>query len=192
MTKVQTGQRETLSSTGSYNRSCATAQNETSFKSLSGQVLEVKAEIDGLQVENRKGEEALARLHLQVDGITAEVSRQTAQQEQLNTQLTQLSQSAAELAVSVKTIQQQGATKVENEFGLTIDGSAVNIHRSGSEMVNRLDETGMLVRRGDTEMLRADARGVLATDVSVRNYLVVGSHARFEDYEENRTACFYL
>jgi len=26
----------------------------------------------------------------------------------------------------------------------------------------------------------------------VRNYLEVGDHARFEDYESNRTACFYL
>ena len=142
--------------------------SETTLKSLSGQVLEVKAEIDGLQVENRKGESELARLRLEVEGITAEVSRQSSQQEQLTTRLTQLSQSAEALSVSVKTIQEQGAAKVENAFGLTIDGSAVTIHRAGSEMHNRLDETGMFVSRGETPMLRADARGVLATDVSVR------------------------
>ena len=191
MTKVQTGQIETLSSTGSYNRSCATAQNETSYKSLSGQVLEVKAEIDGLRVENRKGEEALAKLDLQLGGITAEVARQAEQNGSIQSQLTQLSQTASDISLSVKQIQEGGVTKVENEFGLTIDGSAVTIHRSGSEMENKLDETGMYVNRGDTPMLRANDKGVLATDVTVRNFLIVGDHARFEDYGTGRTACYW-
>lgn len=192
MTKTQTGQTETLTSTGSANRNCATVQNNTTLQSLSGQVLEVKAELEGLQVENRKGESEFARLGLQVEGITAEVSRQHTQAQTLESQLTQLSQSAEALSVSVKQLAQQGVSRVENAFGLTIDGSAVRIHRSGSEMVNRLDETGMLVSRLDTPMLRADAQGVLATDVSVRNYLMIGDHARFEDYEADRTACYYL
>lgn len=192
MQKVCTGQTETLTSTGSANRNSTTVRNETTLKSLSGQVLEVKAELEGLQVENRKGEEEFARLNLQVSGISSEVSRQSRQAETVATQLTALSQSTTALSLAVKSIQEQGASKVENAFGLTIDGSAVTIHRTGSEMTNRLDETGMFVNRGDTPMLRADARGVLATDVTVRNYLVVGDHARFEDYEENRTACFWL
>ena len=192
MRKTQTGQLETLESTGSYNRSCPTVRNETSMKSLTGQVLEVKAQLEGLQVENRRGEDALARLHLQVDGIATEVSRQNAQQENLTTQLTQIAQSATDISLQVKSLQEQGVSKVENEFGLTIDGSAVRIHRAGSEMENRLDETGMFVNRGLTPMLRADDKGVLATDVTVRNYLVVGDHARFEDYGADRTACFWI
>ena len=162
------------------------------MKSLTGQVLEVKAQLEGLQVENRRGEDALARLHLQVDGIATEVSRQNAQQENLTTQLTQIAQSATDISLQVKSLQEQGVSKVENEFGLTIDGSAVRIHRAGSEMENRLDETGMFVNRGLTPMLRADDKGVLATDVTVRNYLVVGDHARFEDYGADRTACFWI
>ena len=191
MTKVQTGQLETLTCTGSPNRSCATVQNEASFKSLSGQVLEVKAEIDGLQVENRKGEEALAKLDLQLSGITAEVARQAEQSGSIKSQLTALSQTASDISLSVKEIQDNGVTRVENAFGLTIDGSAVTIHRAGSEMENKLDETGMYVNRGDTPMLRANDKGVLATDVTVRNYLIVGNHARFEDYGSDRTACYW-
>ena len=192
MSKTHSGQIETLESTGSYNRSCTTVRNDTSFRSLSGQVLEVKAQVEGLRVENRKGEDALARLEMNVSGISTQVSRQNALQENLTTQLTQLSQSATELSATVKTITQQGVSRVENEFGLTVDGSAVTIHRAGSEMENRLDETGMFVNRGQTPMLRADADGVLATDVTVRNYLVVGEHARFEDYGTGRTACFWI
>ena len=92
-------------------------------------------------------------------------------------------------------------SKVSNEFGLTIDESAVTIHRSGSEMTNSLDEKGMYVVRSkgtskETVMLQADAYGVIATDVKVRNYLNVGDYARFEDYnngtDSKRTACFWV
>ena len=81
---------------------------------------------------------------------------------------------------------------MENAFGVTLDGSCFTIARSDSEMVNRLDETGMyVVRSGGEVMLQANANGVTATDVSVRNYLKVGDHARFEDYGTDRTACYY-
>ena len=192
MTKTQSGQKDTLECTGSAKRDSTTVVNNRTYEALAGKVLNLKMDVDGLRVENRKGEAEFARLGVQVSGITAEVSRQTKQQDQLLTQVTDIAQSASELSLSVKTIQEQGVSKVENDFGLTIDGSAVTIHRTGSEMTNRLDETGMYVNRGDTPMLRANDRGVLATDVTVRNYLIVGDHARFEDYESDRTACFYL
>jgi len=63
-------------------------------------------------------------------------------------------------------------------------------------MENLLDNTGMYVRRSGQVILQANAAGVVATDVTVRNYLVIGTHARLEDYtgstDGNRTACFYL
>ena len=63
-------------------------------------------------------------------------------------------------------------------------------------MENTLDNTGMYVKRSDDVMLQANADGVIATDVSVRNYLIVGNHARFEDYSDGtdnaRTACFWI
>ena len=58
-------------------------------------------------------------------------------------------------------------------------------------MCNLLDHTGMYVTRDDEVILQANGQGVEATDVSVRNYLVVGDHARFEDYESG-TACYYI
>ena len=89
-----------------------------------------------------------------------------------------------------------GVNKLVTEFGLTIDGSCLDIHRSGTEMHNSLDETGMYVKRSEDVMLQVNANGVIATDVSVRNYLIIGSHARFEDYSDGtdtaRTACFWI
>ena len=44
--------------------------------------------------------------------------------------------------------------------------------------------------------LQANNEGVVATDVKVRNYLIIGKHARFENYSDGvdsqRTACFFV
>ena len=111
-------------------------------------------------------------------------------------QITEIKQTSEDINMSVQKIIDNGVDKVSTEFGLTIDGSCVDIHRSGTEMHNSLDETGMYVKRSEDVMLQANANGVIATDVSVRNYLIIGSHARFEDYSDGtdsaRTACFWI
>ena len=111
-------------------------------------------------------------------------------------QITEIKQTSEDINMSVQKIIDNGVDKVSTEFGLMIDGSCVDIHRSGTEMHNSLDETGMYVKRSEDVMLQANANGVIATDVSVRNYLIIGSHARFEDYSDGtdtaRTACFWI
>ena len=76
--------------------------------------------------------------------------------------------------------------------GYTFDKDGLNIHKDGEEMHNTLDNTGMYVRRSGTDVLTANNEGVNAINLTARQYLVVGSNARFEDYPGNRTACFYI
>ena len=59
-------------------------------------------------------------------------------------------------------------------------------------MENLLDHTGMYVRRNGEVLLQANNQGVQTRDVTVRNYLIVGENARFEDYGSDRTACYYI
>ena len=42
----------------------------------------------------------------------------------------------------------------------------------------------MYVERSGDTVLQATDKGVVATDVKVHNFLVVGEHARFEDYTD--------
>ena len=93
--------------------------------------------------------------------------------------------------MQVQTIRESGTQKVTTTSGYTFDDSGMHISKSGQEMENRLDHTGMYVQRSGDVILQANAAGVVAADVSVRNYLVVGEHARFEDYEGG-TGCFYV
>ena len=181
--------RETFTCTGTPKLDSTTAVNNQSFQTLTGKLLRLRMDVEGLLTENADTKGNLAQLALDVEGISSMVQ---AVQEEQKTTLTTLTQTAEGLTASVQSILDNGVEKVSNSFGLTIDGSAVTIHREGSEMENCLNEKGMYVLRGAETMLKADAEGVVATDVSVRNYLKVGDHARFEDYGSDRTACFYV
>ena len=78
------------------------------------------------------------------------------------------------------------------ETGYTFDKNGLNIHKDGEEMHNTLDNKGMYVRKNDIDILVADSEGVNAVNLTARKYLIVGKNARFEDYQSNRTACFYI
>ena len=166
--------------------------NNRSYQALSGKVLNLRADVDGLKAENSDSAGKLTRLRLAVDGILGQVSTQSANAEGVREQLTSLNQTATELTLSVETIQTQGAQKIKTAMGYTFDDEGLHIAKEGQPMENKLDHQGMLVTRSGHPILQADHRGVTAVDVSVGNYLVVGDHARFEDYGAGRTACFWL
>lgn len=183
MTATIEGGRLKLSCTGSPQREDS-ATVTFSQKEIAGRVLEIDTKIDGLTAENRDSAGKISRLSMTVDGLTASVSAQLSREQQ---RLTRLEQTAEALSLQI----QESAGQVVTETGYTFDGEGLKIAKSGTEMENRLDHSGMYVTRGGEIILQANNRGVVATDVQVRNFLHVGSHARFEDYA-GRTACFYI
>ena len=86
----------------------------------------------------------------------------------------------------------EGIDSFETSTGYTFDENGLNIHKEGEEMHNTLDNKGMYVRRGSTNVLVADNDGVNAINLTARQYLIIGNNARFEDYSGSRTACFYI
>ena len=84
-----------------------------------------------------------------------------------------------------------GIDSIETSTGYRFDKDGLNIHKSGEEMHNILDNKGMYIRRNSEDVLTADNDGVNAINLTARQYLIVGNNARFEDYPGNRTACFY-
>ena len=192
MTKTQQGQKDTLECTGSPNRDSTTAVNNRSYQALSGKVLNLRADVDGLKAENADSQGRLGRLEMDVEGIRGSVEMQTKTTEGIARQLTSLEQTAKGLTLSVEKIQDDGVTKIKTGMGYTFDDNGLRIAREGQQMKNLLDNTGMYVTRNGQTILQANDKGVVATDVTVRNYLIVGSHARFEDYAAGRTACFWL
>ncbi len=201
MSAERSGQLLTLTCAGTPNRQSTRAANDITKTDQPGKVLRLRTDVDGLLAENADTAGRLARLSMDVNGIQSQVQHQQQAADGVQTQLSRLEQTTGELSATVQSITDDGVNKVTTAFGLRVDGSAVTIARSGSNMENKLSEKGMYVVRdagagNETVMLRADADGVLATDVSVRNYLLVGDHARFEDYTDGadtrRTACFFI
>lgn len=201
MTKTQQGQRDTLECTGSATRQSSSAVNSQQYTSLAGKVLNLQTDVEGIRAENKDARDNAATLALQIDSIRTQVQSQQETAEGMQTLLTQLEQTAQEISVKVESSREEGASRVDTSFGVTIDGSAVWVHRSGSQMTTRLDETGLQVVRSagsdyEETVLQADDAGVRAADVQVDNFLCIGENARFEDYTDgtdtHRTACFYI
>lgn len=138
-----------------------------------------------------------ASMQFASDQILAEVSKQSQEIEGAIKNITSVQQTATELSISIQQIQDSGAEKVVTKNAkYTFDDEGLRIASDGEEMSNMLDNTGMYVTRSGEIILQANNAGVIATDVTVRNYLIIGTHARFEDYKDGtdmkRTACFYI
>lgn len=194
MQRTLTGNTDTLIGAGSRSLQSTTAVNNRTYKDLTGRLLHLRTDIDGIRASHQITADRVAELELTAQGIDARVQRTEQTEQTLKETMAKLALEADAIKATVTSVVDDGVERVQNRFGLTIDGSCISIQRAGRDMTNRLDERGMSVVRGsgnaETVMLRADAQGVLATDVTVRNYLRMGKHARFEDYG-SRTACFY-
>lgn len=191
MTKTTKGQKDTLECTGSMSRGSSTAMNNKSYAALTGKVLNLRADVEGLKLENADTAGNLAKVNLDLEGIKTQVVNQQADIESVKETSTSLRQSAEELELEIKSIRDDGVNKVQTATGYSFSDEGLKIRKEGQEMENLLDHTGMYVKRNGQTILQANSEGVEAHDVSVRNFLIVGTHARFEDYGAGRTACYY-
>ena len=192
MKKTSDGQTDTLECTGSHRRDSSSAVNNTGYRALSGKVLNLRTDVDGLKVENKNTAGKLAAVEMDLDGIRGTVENQRRDIQDARRNTSTLVQRADALELSLTAIVENGTGKVQTSAGYTFDDQGLHISRSDAQMENTLDHTGMYVRRLGEVILQANAEGVRATDVTVRNYLVVGDNARLEDFETGRTACFYM
>ena len=196
MTCVRSGGVLTVQCTGSGSRESSQAVNIARYEAAQGRVVSLQADVEGLKAQCRDDRDALAALSMDVEGIRTQVSRVDADGENTRSQISRLEQDARALSLQVQTITQTGAGKVVTETGYTFDEEGLKISKAGEEMENLLDNTGMYVRRSGQTILQANAAGVQAKDVTVRSYLIIGSHCRLEDYgdaaDSRRTACFFL
>lgn len=88
-----------------------------------------------------------------------------------------------------------GVDRVETKTGYVFDSDGLKISKSGSEIANTIDNTGMYVKKGINNVLVANKDGVEAVDLHAKTYLIIGKdegRSRFEDYGVNRTACFWI
>lgn len=178
----------------SYADKAAVASEE--YKNIPGRILSLRKDVDGLKIENRDTAGKMSNLELNVDGINTQVSKQSEELDSLRTELTRIEQNESQISATVKNIEENGVTKVVTETGATLDKDGLHVTKDGEEMESRIDYSGLHVERNGEAILEATASGVEAENVTVRTYLTIGLHARFEDYSNDRdsarTACFFV
>ena len=196
MSRIRSGQRDTLECTGSPHRNTTTAVNEQSYKALSGKVMEMRADVEGLRASHKDAQGRVSGVEVQVEGIRAEVSRQQTTENNLVQRLTELEQTADQVSITVQRLQEDGTQRVKTQMGYTFDDQGLKISRSNAEIKNLLDNTGMYVERGSDTVLKANNEGVQALNIAVEKFLTVGQYARLENYnngtDSQRTACFWI
>lgn len=194
MEKVGADGRDALSCAGSARRESAMAVNNQTIRQYMGKVLNLSMTVDGIRAENKDMQGNLGALQLDLSGISGQVETNTQDTQGLKKDMAQMQLTAQSLQLDFTALREEGIQKVTTATGYTFDAEGLKIQRSGTQMENKLDDTGMTVSRGGTAILQATAEGVQATDVKVNNFLCVGN-CRFEDYtngaDSRRTACFF-
>lgn len=146
--------------------------------------------------------EDITNLQLTTDGITASVqeikditdssiSNLSGDIESL-TSIVESKVSAEDVTIAIRTELDNGVDKVVTSTGFTFDETGLTVSKSGSEMSTTITEDGMIVYKEDEAMLTANNIGVNATNLHATTYLIIGNNSRFEDYKEDRTACFWI
>lgn len=143
---------------------------------------------NNLRIVDKNGNDLLSV----VDGkITTSV-------EEINKSLSKIEQLADSINIRVSSLEAKDGEvdHVTTTTGYTFDANGLQIYKSGEEIKNLLDNTGMYVTRSDDEILTANNEGVTAINLSAKQYLIVGANSRLEDYTDGtgtkRTACFYI
>jgi hypothetical protein len=142
-------------------------------------------------------DKTLRKTILRVDKQNNEITALVSKTEKMESELADVTKKAELImdadSVDIKISEAiSGIDSIETSTGYTFDKDGLNIHKSGEEMHNTLDNKGMYVRKNSDDILIADKDGVNAINLTARKYLIVGNNARFEDYPNNRTACFYI
>ena len=106
-----------------------------------------------------------------------------------NNKITNVEQTASDISIRVSQIPDQ-IDHVTTTTGYTFNADGMRVSKSGEEIENLITNDGMYVNRGEDNLLTVNNIGVNAMNITTRQYLIVGEHARFEQYGD-RTACFY-
>lgn len=100
--------------------------------------------------------------------------------------------SAEDVSFSIQAAMEQGVEAVTTTTGFTFNQEGLHVSKTGSEITTTITEDGMTVYRNNDEVLVADNLGVRAEDLHATTYLIIGNNSRFEDYDGNRTGCFFI
>ena len=90
-----------------------------------------------------------------------------------------------------------GVKRVDTGTGFVFDENGMTVDKTNSETDTTITENGMVIndKIAAQPILTANKDGVGAKNLHSKEYLIIGKgngRSRFEDYGNNRTACFWI
>ena len=179
-----------------------TASNPSSLgevlKQTYAKVDKANKEISLLVSETGANKNDIAELKLTTGQINASVSGLKNTTDSLNNSISTLS-TKVEAQMTPEAVKLQieselanGTSKVTTATGFTFNEDGMRVSKSDSEMETTITEDGMTVYKNGETMLTANNVGVEAKNLNASTYLIIGKNSRFEDYGNDRTACFWI
>lgn len=161
-----------------------------------------KSEVSSLNGKIEENTSAIAAININTESISNSIEQvQKGLQDELKgvegdieaiTEKTETMVTKDAFSVEISKVVDNGVKKVETSTGFTFNEDGLTIEKTNSDIKTQITEDGMKVYRQNTEVLTADNEGVKAEDLHATTYLMVGGRSRFENYESNRTACFWI
>ena len=142
MQRTISGPKVTLESTGNARRDSTAALNSQKWKNLQGKVLEIKADVDGLNIKASDLAGGLTSLELTVDGLRTEVSGKLDGEEAQ----TLIDQSLKSISLSAST---SGTTSTLTIKAGDVTLSSAQINFSGLVTFSDLSTSGKTTISGD-------------------------------------------
>ncbi len=151
-------------------------------------------------------EKAQNRTEMRVDKQEQQISAVVSRVEFLESGIGEVEKSVTELttatekAITVGERYFDGVKEVNTGTGFVFDKDGLHVNKTGAETEGTFNETGLKVTEassGDTLLFAGydgeKGESVVETkNLSVEKYFSIGKNARFEDYADDRTGCFYI
>lgn len=155
---------------------------------ITNQATSIRRDTEQIVMEATKTVETVEKkLDDSIVGVNESITTLTSQVEAKMT--------AEEVSIVIQRELIDGVDSVKTRTGYTFDEDGLTVSKTGSEMSTQITEDGMQVFRNNMAVLTANNKGVDAKNLHASTYLIIGSgngRSRFEDYEPNRTGCFWV
>jgi hypothetical protein len=172
------------------------------IRNTSARVDKVNQNIELIVQDTQNNSEAIAKLELDSSSINATIQslKKTTEDSlgSLNEEIVVINQkveaqlTSEDVSLAITKALENGVDRVETTTGFTFNEDGLTVSKSNSEMTTTITEDGMIVYRNGEEVLTADNEGVKAEDLRATTFLIIGNNSRFEDYNSNRTGCFWI
>ena len=146
--------------------------------------------------------ESISSLLLNTESITASVQQieenTEANRSELENEIAVLSSkvdatiTSENVKIEIQKELANGVSQVTTNTGFTFNDEGLTVDKTNSEMKTTITENGMTVYKNDEAVLTANNTGVDAANLRATTYLIIGTNSRFEDYDGNRTGCFWI